>query len=95
MDKPEQILEAAGFDIDDLEAEGTILYRNPDYADCIVGVSYNGEVIYDFDKMINHLIVNKIAKDYDDAMDFIYYNASFGTSGHKMPIIMYPIKQVS
>ncbi len=91
---PEEILEENGFDIEILGQDGTILFRNPDYADSICGITYNNEIVYDFERMVEHLISNSIAENYDEAVDFILYNASFGISGcEKMPIIMYPIEQ--
>lgn len=92
MDKPEQILEEAGFDIDVLQEEKTMLFRNPDYSDCICGVTYNNEVVYDYYKMILYLMEHE-NMTYDDAVEVIDHEASFGMSDYKMPIIMYPIKQ--
>ena len=89
---PEDVLEENGFDPDELGEEGAMLFRDPDYTSAICGVTYNGEVVYNYEKMINYLIENE-EMDYDSAADFISYNASFGMSGCKTPIIMYPIEQ--
>ena len=89
---PEEVLEDNGYDVEALSEEGTMLFRNPDYADCIVGVTYGNQVVYDFEKMVEHLIKYE-DMDCDEALDFINYNASFGSSEGLMPIIMYPIEQ--
>ena len=93
MDKPEQILEAAGFDIDDLEAEGTILYRNPDFHTAIVGVTTDNHVVYDYNAMLAYLVV-KEKMTVEEAMEWIDYNTlqTYSSTG-LMPIVMYPIKQ--
>ena len=89
---PEDVLEENGFDPDGLGEDGVMLFRNPDYTTAICGVAYNGEVVYDYEKMIDYLIENE-GMDAEEAADFISYNASFGMSGYKIPIIMYPIEQ--
>lgn len=89
---PEDVLEENGFDPDELGEDGTILFRDPDYTSAICGVTYDGEVVYDYNKMIEYLILTQ-EMDAEEAADFISYNASFGMSGCKMPIIMYPIEQ--
>ena len=91
MITPEEVLGNNGYDIESLEEDGTVLFRNPDYVTAICGVTYNNEVVYDFEKMVEYLIKYE-DMNYDEAIDFIYYNASFGMSGYKMPIIMYPIE---
>ena len=93
MEKPEQILEEAGFDIDDLEAEGTILYRNPDFHTAIIGVTTDYHAVYDYSKMIQYLM------EYEDmdelsAIEWIDYNTlrTYSSEG-LMPIVIYPVKQ--
>lgn len=50
MKTPEEILEDNGYNIDDLEAEETILFRNPDFSTAIIGVDDNNRVVYDYEK---------------------------------------------
>ena len=91
MKTPEEILEENGYSIYDLEEAETILFRDPDYATAIIGVSTNYEVIYDYDKMIEYLVDNE-NMTYDEAADFVSYNTIRATSyiqGNR-PIIMYP-----
>ena len=60
------ILEANG-------CEDVVLFVNPDYASAFVGVSENDRAVYDFDKMVKHLMdVDDMTEE--DAIEFIEYN---------------------
>ena len=90
---PEQILEDSGFDIELLTEEETMLYRNPDFASAIIGISSDYHVIYDYELMIEHLMKYD-DMTYEESVEWIDYNTLGAyTSEGKMPIIMYPIKQ--
>ena len=93
MDKPEQILEAAGFDIDDLESEGTILYRNPDFHTAIIGVTTDYHAVYDYERMVEYLMIHENFT-YEESVEWIDYNTlrTYSSEG-LMPIVMYPVKQ--
>ena len=39
-----------------MDYENLIIFENPDYDEAIIGVSHDDRVIYDYDKMIEHLI---------------------------------------
>ena len=70
-----------------------MLYRNPDFASAIIGISSDYHVIYDYELMIEHLM--KYADmTYEEAVEWIDYNTlgAYISEG-KMPIVMYPIKQ--
>lgn len=62
------------------------------YDDALIGVSSSGRAIYDYDKMIDYLIVNE---DFtiDDAVDWISYNTirALDYMGPNAPIVMYPL----
>ena len=67
-----------------------VIFENPDYDSAIIGVSDDNRVIYDYDKMVAHLM------DVDDmemldAVDFIDYNTlrALPYAGEYGPIIMY------
>jgi len=47
--------------------------RTPDYDDAIIGVDSDGHVVYDFDKMVEHLM-REDGMEYEDAVEFIEYN---------------------
>lgn len=76
----------------DMGYEDSIIFENPDYDSAIVGVSDNGEVIYDFDKMVEHLMVEEDMTA-EEAADFISYNSirSLPYVGEGAPIIMYAL----
>ena len=72
--------------------EDSIVLENPDFCNAIIGVSENGNVVYDYDKMVVQLMEeDKIS--YEDAADFISYNTinAIPYMGEKKPIIMYRI----
>ena len=73
----------------DLGYEDSIIFKNPDYDEAIIGVSSNGRVIYDFDLMVEHLMKYD-GMDEMEAMEFIDYNCSY--LGGDDPIVMYRIQ---
>lgn len=92
MKLPEEILEENGYSIDNLQETETILFRSPDYASAIVGVSEDNRIVYDYEKMLEYLIKNE-EMNYEEAADYISYNTIRNLSyisGNK-PIIMYPL----
>jgi hypothetical protein len=76
-----------------LDYESLVVFDNPDYDDAIIGVSHDDRVIYDYDKMIEHL-VNKEGMSIEDAADFISYNTIRALSymGEDVPIVMFGIE---
>ena len=76
----------------DMGYEESIIFENPDYDSAIVGVSDNGEVIYDFDKMVQHLVEHDNMTA-EEAADFICYNTirSLPYVGEGAPVIMYSL----
>lgn len=80
--------------LSDLDYEELVVFENPDYDDAIIGVSHDDRVIYDYDKMIDHL-VNKEHISVEDAADFISYDTirSLSYAGGNAPIVMFGIEQ--
>ena len=80
--------------LEDLDYEELIVFENPDYDDAIIGVSHDDRVIYDYDKMIEHL-VNTEHISVEDAADFISYDTirSLSYAGSNAPIAMFGIEQ--
>lgn len=76
----------------DMGYEDSIIFENPDYDSAIVGVSDNGEIIYDFDKMVRYLVEHEDMTE-EEAADFICYNSirSLPYVGEGAPIIMYSL----
>ena len=70
-----------------------IVFENPDYDDAIIGVSHDDRAIYDYDKMIEHLMT-KENMSLEDAADFISYDTmrALPYAGDCPPIIMFGIE---
>ena len=73
--------------------ENFIIFENPDYDSAIIGITEDNQVVYDYDKMIEHLI-QEDDMSYEEAIDFISYNTirSLSYVGMGVPIIMYSIR---
>lgn len=57
----------------DMGYEDTVLFENPNFDTAIIGVTTDGRAVYDYQKMVEYLVMtDKISVD--DAMDFIEYN---------------------
>ena len=72
--------------------EDAILFDNMSYDGSIVGVTTDGRVVYDYDKMIEELMENE-EWSYEEAAEWINYNTirALPYAGENAPIIMYPI----
>ena len=72
--------------------ENFIIFENPDYDSAIIGITEDNQVVYDYEKMIEHLM-QEDDMDYEEAVDFISYNTirSLPYAGEGAPIIMYSI----
>lgn len=82
-------MENNGYDPEELGENGTVVLRHFDFSTAIVGVSDDERLIYDYEKMIEHLI-NYENMDAEEAIDYISYNFSFPMAGDKKwPVIMY------
>lgn len=71
--------------------EDAVVFENPDYDNAIIGVTTDGQVVYDYDEMIVHLM-EVDGMDEADAVDFIDYNTLRSlpyTDG--APIVIYKI----
>ena len=71
--------------------EDAVVFESPDYDDAIIGVTYDGCVVYDYDLMVKHL-VEKQGMDWDEAVDFIGYNSSYMCGVDQYPVIMYRLE---
>lgn len=78
----------------ELGYEDSVIFDNPDFDDAIIGVTTDGNVVYDYDKMVVSL-AEKDGMDLADAADFIDYNTirSLPYVGESAPIIMYGLNQ--
>ena len=49
--------------------ENFIIFENPDYDSAIIGITENNQVVYDYEKMIEHLM-QEDDMDYEEAVDW-------------------------
>ena len=72
--------------------EDAILFDNVSYDGSIVGVTTEGRVVYNYDKMVEELMQDE-EWSYEDAVEWIDYNTirALPYAGDNGPIIMYPI----
>lgn len=73
--------------------EDAIVFDNMSYDGSIVGVTTDGRVVYDYDKMIEELMEDE-GWSYNEAVDWIEFNTirSLPYAGEKAPIIMYGLE---
>lgn len=69
--------------------EGAVVFESPDYLGAIVGVSDDGRVIYDYDKMARCLMESD-GMSYEEAVEFVDFNTlgALSSMGKNRPIIM-------
>ena len=61
------------FALCDMGHEDSVIFEAPDYDEAIVGVTDEGQVVYDYDKMVQCL-VDDDGMTWEEAIDFIEYN---------------------
>ena len=73
--------------------EDAMVLESPDYLNAIVGVSDDGRVIYDYEKMARCLMETD-GMDYEEATEFIDFNTlgALPCMGEKRPIILNKIE---
>ena len=73
--------------------EDAVVLESPDYLGAIVGVSEDGRVIYDYEKMAQCLMETD-GMDYEEATEFIDFNTlgALPCMGEKRPIILNKIE---
>ena len=79
--------------LNEMGHEDVIVFENPDYDSAIIGISDDNRVIYDYEKMVEHLM-EVDGMEMLDAMEFIDYNTlraypPSGLSEYGPPIVMY------
>ena len=70
----------------------SIVFENPDYDDAIIGISSDDRVVYDYDKMVECLMLED-GMSMEEAQDFIDYNTlrALPYAGNCGPIVVYSI----
>lgn len=78
----------------DMGHEDAVVFDAPDYDDAIVGVTDDGNVVYDFDVMVRTLM-DRDGMTQDEAVEFIDYNTirAIPYAGEHPPIVMYKIPE--
>ena len=78
----------------ELGLEDLVVFEHPDYDSAIIGYDANdSRVIYDFEKMVEHLMkADNIS--YEEAVDFINYNTlrALPYAGSNGPIVLMSIE---
>lgn len=76
----------------DMDHEDAVVFVAPDFDDAIIGITDEGQVIYDYDTMVKCL-VDRDGMSETEAIEFIDYNTirALPYAGEKAPIIMYKI----
>lgn len=72
--------------------EDAIVFDNLSYDKSIVGITTDGRVVYDYDKMVIEIMEDE-EWSYEEAVDWIDYNTirSLPYAGENAPIIMYTL----
>ena len=76
----------------DMGYDNAVVFDSPDYDDAIVGITDEGRVIYDYEKMVDSLVERDGITELE-AIEFIDYNTirALAYAGEYAPIIMYPL----
>lgn len=70
--------------------EDILILKNFSYDSALVGISDDGRAIYDFEKMVEWLMLSEGFKE-DEAIDWVCYNTlrAIPYMGNKAPIVMH------
>ena len=80
---------ATNMNIREILPEGAIILDNSAFDNSIIGVTLDGRLIYDYDKMIEEIIEDD-GMSFDEAMEWIDYNTirALPYAGSGAPIII-------
>lgn len=69
--------------------DGAVLFNNPYFDRSIVGTTFDGRVIYDYDLMVAELMTDEGMSE-ESACDFISYNTlrALPYMGEKQPLVV-------
>ena len=71
----------------DMGHEEALLFDNPDYDEAILGVTDEGQVVYDYDKMVQ-ILVGRDGYEEMEAIEWIEYNTIRALPYFKNPPIV-------
>ena len=63
-----------------LTDEDIIIFDNPSYEGALIGITWEGQAIYDYNRMIKSLMKEGMTEE--EAADFICYNYSYNPKGN-------------
>ena len=71
-----------------------VVFDNPDYASAFIGISSDDRAVYDYDKMVQHLM-EEDGMDETDAIEFIEYNTirALPYWYDKAPVVVHPVRE--
>lgn len=74
----------------DMGYEESTIFENPEYNDAIIGVDYDGRVVYDYTIMVDILVQRECMSE-EEAVDFLDYNTlrSLPYAPDPKPIVMF------
>ena len=80
-------------DLRDELPEDSLVFDNPAYDGAIIGYTTDGNVVYDYNKMIEELMEDD-GLSCEESIEWIEFNAvrSLPYAGEKAPIIMYRLE---
>jgi hypothetical protein len=78
----------------EIGCEDAVVFDNPEFDAAIIGVSEDGRAIYDYNKMVAHLMETDGMSELE-AVEFIDYNTlrAIPYAGEHAPIVMCPIEE--
>lgn len=76
--------------LEEMGREDSVVFDNPEYDDAIIGVTEEGNVVYDYDKMID-ILAERDEMSRLEAAEFIDFNTvrAIPYAPDPKPIIMY------
>lgn len=76
----------------DMGHEDSIILDGPEFDDAIIGVTDEGQVVYDYDKMVLSMMQQDNISE-EEAIEFIEYNTirALPYAGEYAPIIMHQL----
>ena len=74
--------------------EDAIVFDNPSFDNSIIGMTTDGQAVYDYDKMVEELMKDDNISE-QEAIDWIDYNTirAIPYAGEMAPIIMFTFKE--
>ena len=73
--------------LNDYGYEDVVVFDNPSYDTAFIGVTFENNAVYDYQKMIEYLIT-ELEMTEEEAADFIQWNYSFSPKPGIYPLIL-------